>query len=857
MRDSHKSLALLVLYGLSGVTALGYEVLWTRMLSLFFGISILGVVVTVAAFMLGLGLGSLLATRYTFSLKRTWYILATIECVVAIYAVILPSIMHILQGLWLHVDQLQVWAFWQISSALLALSLPATALGFAFPSMLRVGKSCKLSLAQLYGVNTIGGAIGALLPLLLLPWLGWLLALKCFAILGMMIALGLFWLSKVQSDSDAMMKVEMSVKIVKPNIYMMLAYAGMGAGALMLEIAWTRAYGMVMLRTEYVLAVILAVFLMGIGVGSIWARYIKPHWGLTWLPIMIAVAALLGLYAFPHMNAWAQSFHMNSLMGALWLDAILIAVFTFPVTLALGAWLPLIAQDDEGGRLYAINSLGACMGALLAGFVCIPWLGTALTWLLAVTLIVVCACYWQVRSRLWYALASISLLMLAGWPVKALPEAAVLLKQELPHAHDMYQFEDAVSITHVVEKDNGQRVLLSDLQRMDASSDATSVEVQKNQARLPLFLHGSAKDVLFLGLGTGITASGALAWHDVHVQSVELSKGAIHAATFYFNRVNDDVVSHTGLVHDDARRFLMRTHQSYDVIVGDLFHPDMVGRGALLSVEQFERAKAKLNQDGVFVQWLAFNQFDIPSLQVVLHSFERIFPHNAIFVDGYRMGLVGFQGQFKSASLLKASAPPENQWGGEGAWTWLGRYWGDASDLLKGATSSHVQSEWAPVLEYRLPHMRYHPASLPDVLLWLMQHRVRFEQGLDVWQVNPSDQTSFKRSWAASLFNMRAQYLALTSQPNVSRFQQLAYQANPRDRWAAFGLADAMFDSLNRLPKGMSKEQALERILSIRDDHEEALKALIKLKNEEGNQQAAKGYMNKLRSISPYMRLDV
>ena len=104
MSDSHKSLALLVLYGLSGVTALGYEVLWTRMLSLFFGISILGVVVTVAAFMLGLGLGSLLATRYTSSLRRTWYILAAIECIVAIYAVILPSIIHALQGLWIHVD---------------------------------------------------------------------------------------------------------------------------------------------------------------------------------------------------------------------------------------------------------------------------------------------------------------------------------------------------------------------------------------------------------------------------------------------------------------------------------------------------------------------------------------------------------------------------------------------------------------------------------------------------------------------------------------------------------------------------------------------------------------------------------
>jgi spermidine synthase len=50
---------LAILYCVSGLTSLAYEVLWARMLSMQFGVSIFGVVLAVTAFMIGLGLGSL------------------------------------------------------------------------------------------------------------------------------------------------------------------------------------------------------------------------------------------------------------------------------------------------------------------------------------------------------------------------------------------------------------------------------------------------------------------------------------------------------------------------------------------------------------------------------------------------------------------------------------------------------------------------------------------------------------------------------------------------------------------------------------------------------------------------------
>jgi len=853
MTMASKAKMLLFLYALSGVTALAYEVLWTRMLSLLFGISIVGIVVTVAAFMLGLGVGSFLGCRWQNTCKNILRTLAGIEFCVALYALFLPMMMHALQGLWLSADSMQAWQFWQVLSALLVLSLPAMALGFAFPLVLRVGKVWQLSLAKLYGVNTVGGALGALLPLLLLPWLGWVLALQCVASLGVVIAGILFWLSTHNHDDK---QAEERGSAIAVNIPCLLAYAGMGAGALMLEISWTRAYGMILLRTEYVLAVILSVFLIGIGLGSLLAKYVPREKAFAWLPASVAFMAMLALYAFPYVNDLGHAVVFHSLTASLMFQALLIAVCTLPVTLAMGAWLPLIANHDEGASLYASNSIGACVGALLAGFVFIPWLGTATTWLLAAALMMVCAYYWLAADKR-AVYMGVSLLVFIGLaiPIGELPSASRLLAYELPTAKDLYNREDAVSITHVVEKMDGQRILLADLQRMDASSDPTSVEVQRNQARLPLFLHGSAKQVLFLGLGTGITASGALAWPNAHLHAVELSLGAITAAKTYFNQVNANIGYKIDLKHDDARRFLMRTDKYYDVIVGDLFHPDQIGRGALLSVQQFGRAKARLNDHGLFVQWLAFNQFDIASLQVVLRSFGEVFPNNALFVDGYRMGLVGFKStqNHRTAAWLRAAAPVRSTWGGEGSWTWLGRYWGSVSDVLADAQDGKVQGEWAPVIEYALPHMRYVNAVLPDVLHWLIRHRASFNTGVNVWSVTAKDRLLFKRAWAATSLIQRAQWAALQGKSESGRLQALAYQANRYNRWAGFALADAMFASLSQgLPSNMSQKQALQRILAIRPDHEDALKAMIDLAIQQKDDKLLRQFKRKLNQLSPY-----
>src|ERR1035437_1392047 len=89
-----------ILYCLSGLTSLAYEVLWARMLSMQFGVSIFGVVLTVAAFMIGLGLGSLAGVKWAKQCNKPMALFAMLEIAIALYALMLPGLLHLV-GEWM------------------------------------------------------------------------------------------------------------------------------------------------------------------------------------------------------------------------------------------------------------------------------------------------------------------------------------------------------------------------------------------------------------------------------------------------------------------------------------------------------------------------------------------------------------------------------------------------------------------------------------------------------------------------------------------------------------------------------------------------------------------------------------
>jgi spermidine synthase len=884
-----------LLYFLSGATGLGYEVLWARMLTAQFGLSIFGVAATVAAYLLGLGAGAILASRLLeplpiagpvrWTTPRALLAYALLELAVALYAMALPAIAAI-DGPWIDAAAIGLagweWCALQGLLALVLLGLPAAAVGASFPLVLRAVPWRPSQVGRIYAINALGAATGALSSLALLAACGWDAAVRSIAWAGIAIAAAAFLLSRGAGTralrwrgngpcDEAAAASGPGVAPARRPLAQLLAYAGVGACAIMLEIGWTRLYGMVMLRTEYVLAIILAVYLAGTALGSALAQRVRAPMASA-VPLAACAGALLGLWALAPLSAWLQDRQFDSLMGAMAVQACALAACTLPVTMALGAWLPLLSrrmsidgtQYRWAALLYGANCLGGASGALLAVAVAVPALGaTGTVALAAVALLLLGSSLCPPRPLL----TALPLAVLAAGALRNLPPPASLLGSRLAGSVVRYQFEDALSLNHVIEMPDGQRILLTDLQHMDAASDPAAVAVQADQARLALLLHPDPHSVLFLGLGTGITASGSLPWPALTRTAVEISPGAVVAARDWFAPVSAGITQRLRIVHDDARHFLAAGTEPFDVIVGDLFHPDLAGTGNLLSVEQFGRARARLSHDGVFVQWLAVNQFDRESLRIVLRSFQRVFPDAKIFLDGAHLALVGARAPQPIAPAMQANLraigpdAANAATGGEGAATWLGRYWGPIA-----AGVGAVQRESRPVIEFRLPRLRYEDGStivgesalqaappVAGILLELLRQRPDAARAAQELGVAPGDREAFDNAYLASELAVQAWLAGMAGDEHRTRqLVRLGFEANPRDRWIADGLADDLVESA-RQEGSLEQPGTLERILRIFPDNLAAVRALWHRERDAGNPDAAE-VRARLHTLAPLDR---
>jgi hypothetical protein len=409
---------LAALGALSGLCGVAYEVLWARMLGLQFGVSTFAAVVTVAAFMLGLAGGSALLSAGALRSRHPLRQLAFIEAGIAGFALALPWFVRLttplIDAAAGHLSPSQ-WHLLLALAALLLLCLPAAAMGAGFPLLLAAWRRYGRNVAAAYGSNTLGAAAGALLPLVLLPSLGWSSAVRAIAVLGLGIAAGLYLLDRTDHSSAP---AQLPPVAARGPAMLLLNYGLIGAASLMLEMAWVRLFSLVMLRTEYVLALILAVMLLGMGLGSLIAARCDSARLLRALPWTACLGAIAGLWLLPSVSALMEHARFSSLGGAMMSQGLLLAVLTLPVTLALGAWLPALSAHGRvtGAGLYAANSLGAALGAV-AYVALLPYIGSCAALALAALLLLLAGLVLARARRAWLALP---LVLAAAWPVLVL-----------------------------------------------------------------------------------------------------------------------------------------------------------------------------------------------------------------------------------------------------------------------------------------------------------------------------------------------------------------------------------------------------------------------------------------------------
>jgi len=176
-----------------------------------------------------------------------------------------------------------------------------------------------------------------------------------------------------------------------------------GAAGLIYQVAWVKALGLIFGHTVFAIATALAVFMAGIGVGSLYLarwgeQHAKPVVLYARIEFLVAATGALSLAGLPGVS-WLYGALYPTVGGSqtllLALRFLGAAVVLFIPTFLMGGTFPILVrsitrQSAELGtrvsQLYWVNTLGAAAGTLLSGFVLLPGFGLRLTIASAVAL---------------------------------------------------------------------------------------------------------------------------------------------------------------------------------------------------------------------------------------------------------------------------------------------------------------------------------------------------------------------------------------------------------------------------------------------------------------------------------------
>ena len=725
----------------SGFAGLGYQVVWTQQGALWLGHEAPAVLAVVAGFFGGLAVGALaLGPRIRASRRPVrWY--AACEVVIALWALLLAVAIGPISQQMLQIIGVQPHPLWQWAVAfvgMFVLLLPATAaMGATLPAMERLlagDASDAAAVPTLYAANTFGAVVGVLATTFwLVPSVG-LVRTSILCVLVNLIcaaaAAKLFAGSRERAVASASAR---SSAAVAP----LARLAATGLLGIGYEVLAVRVLSQVAEDTVYTFAIFLAVYLLGTAAGAALyrraSRQARAGRMLENLLASLAAACFVGtgaLWFAERMRHLAAAAFGPSMSAALAAEAVTALIAFGAPTIVMGALFSHLCElacesSASFGRALGVNMLGGAIAPVLFGAVGFSLLGAKAA-LLTVDFGYLALLPW----RSW--LRPLPLATLAGGAAIAL-FAPVLRYVEIPEGGKLVSYREGVmAAVSVVEDADGVRRLRIDNRQQEGTS--RTVRVDARQAWLPLLLHPSPRRALFLGLGTGVTASAAAADPSVEVEAVELVPEVIAASSLFSEALPRGVPDpRLHLLRADARRFVRTTPTQYDVIVSDNFHPGRSGSGSLYTVEHFEAVRARLDDNGVFCQWLPLHQLDLGTLRSIVRSFRAAFPGGWALLannglETPTIGLVGRRGDkpFDLPALqarIAAAQPhvPLVALGIEDDFALLGEFIAGPRALARFAGEADANTDDRPVVAYRAPRIAYAPDSLPrDRLIELL-----------------------------------------------------------------------------------------------------------------------------------------
>ncbi len=421
-RVSSKLVLFSLLFLVSGAAGLIYQIIWERLLGLYFGVTMVSITLIVAAYMGGLGLGSLVGGQIARRLKSTLLAYGLLEIGIGVFGIFSPMLINGIGRLTAGSPYILVFllsfALLLIPTFLMGMTLPLLSQSFIH----RIDNAGQV-IGLLYGINTLGAAFGAFLAgYVLIGWIGFNGAVTAAVILNLLVggcALALTRWQSRQAAADQEAKPRPVSGPVRWRYGTILAASFLvGFIGLGYEMLWIRILGIVNKSTAYSFPTILAVFLVGLAVGGyFWGRkadQTRDPTGLFWkVEIGVAVTAALTYLIFwksmnlEFMQTWLQRviidyqrpdapymilginlvFSKQALLFGFIEYLLPILFLVLPASLVMGGGLPIldriaIESPEVAGRrvgdIHLANIIGSVLGSLVTSFLFFPILGSEL-----------------------------------------------------------------------------------------------------------------------------------------------------------------------------------------------------------------------------------------------------------------------------------------------------------------------------------------------------------------------------------------------------------------------------------------------------------------------------------------------
>jgi spermidine synthase len=456
-----------------------------------------------------------------------------------------------------------------------------------------------------------------------------------------------------------------------------MVLASTGFATFLYEITWTRVFSTLIGPSTYAFVATATGLIAGLAIGSAFGSALTGRVRRPELPLALALlaAAIAASWAsaytgtVPLAIAERLALSPQAYGPQLFTNAVLAAALVAPIAIALGIAFPLaleIAGARTGpaeaqyprtaaerlGVVYAINALASVGGSLAAGFLALPILGLQNTLRLADSiliggaLIVFAAGVLSMRARivgLVSAVAAVGVVFSSSpWDRALLASGGYKYALYVPKGLDLstslkagtlvYYHEGPTGIV-TVKRLTGNLSLAID-GKVDASTSGDML-TQKTLAHLPLLLHGHARTICIIGLGSGVTLGSALAHPIAAADVVEISPEVVEASQF-FSAENHHALDdpRTRLILGDGRSHLALSTARYDVIISEPSNPWMAGVAALFTREFFTAVRDRLAPDGIICQWAHTYDISEADLRSVVRTFATVFPQGTMWLVG-------------------------------------------------------------------------------------------------------------------------------------------------------------------------------------------------------------------------------